>query len=225
MPAARLMPTGESAELIELTRSIADKELRPAVNEAERAHAFPREAFRTLGRAGLLSLPYPEEYGGGGQPYEVYLQVLEEVGARWAAVAVALSVHGLSSFALAISSVAKKAKIPYVAANAATGDLTGKSCNKYTFRLQPPVDVHARILAPYCASIGKKWPASRRWTCCRCMIATPSWSRRRSKMLVSARRAVSAPGCATTTRARKAMRRSTRTVGSSASASPTSPAA
>jgi branched-chain amino acid transport system substrate-binding protein len=63
----------------------------------------------------------------------------------------------LSSFALAISSVAKKAKIPYVAANAATGDLTGKSCNKYTFRLQPPVDVHARILAPYCASIGKKW--------------------------------------------------------------------
>ena len=44
----------------------------------------------------------------------------------------------LSSFALAISSVAKKAKIPYVAANAATGDLTGKSCNKYTFRLQPP---------------------------------------------------------------------------------------
>jgi len=63
----------------------------------------------------------------------------------------------LSSYALAISAVAKKSKIPYVAANAAAGDLTGKSCNKYTFRLQPPVDVHARVLAPYCASIGKKW--------------------------------------------------------------------
>lgn len=63
----------------------------------------------------------------------------------------------LSSFALAISSVAKKAKVPYVAANAATGELTGKSCNKYTFRLQPPVEVHARVLAPYCAEIGKKW--------------------------------------------------------------------
>ena len=57
----------------------------------------------------------------------------------------------LSSFALAISAVAKKSKIPFVAANAAAGDLTGKSCNKYTFRLQPPVDVHARVLAPYCA--------------------------------------------------------------------------
>lgn len=63
----------------------------------------------------------------------------------------------LSSFALAISAVAKRAKIPYIASNAATGDLTGKSCNKYTFRLQPPVDVHARVLAPYCSAIGKKW--------------------------------------------------------------------
>lgn len=34
--------------------------------------------------------------GRGGQPYEVYLQVLEELAARWAAVAVAVSVHGLS---------------------------------------------------------------------------------------------------------------------------------
>lgn len=63
----------------------------------------------------------------------------------------------LSSFALAISSVAKKAKIPYVASNAAASDLTGKSCNKYTFRLQPPVEVQTRILAPYCAELGKKW--------------------------------------------------------------------
>jgi branched-chain amino acid transport system substrate-binding protein len=63
----------------------------------------------------------------------------------------------LSSFALAISAVAKKSKVPYVASNAAAGDITGKSCNKYTFRLQPPVDVHAKVLAPYCAEIGKKW--------------------------------------------------------------------
>lgn len=63
----------------------------------------------------------------------------------------------LSSFALAISSVAKKAQVPFIAANAAAGEITGKSCNKYTFRLQPPVDVHTRVLAPYCAEIGKKW--------------------------------------------------------------------
>jgi alkylation response protein AidB-like acyl-CoA dehydrogenase len=100
VPAERLMPTQESADLIELTRSIADKELRPLVDEAERAHAFHREVFTTLGQAGLLSLPYPEEYGGGGQPYEVYLQVLEEIAAAWAAVGVGVSVHALSCFGL-----------------------------------------------------------------------------------------------------------------------------
>jgi alkylation response protein AidB-like acyl-CoA dehydrogenase len=100
MPAMRLMPTQESDDLIELTRSIVDKELRPLADEAERSHAFHREVFTTLGRAGLLSLPYPQEYGGGGQPYEVYLQVLEEIAAAWAAVGVGVSVHALSCFGL-----------------------------------------------------------------------------------------------------------------------------
>jgi len=100
MPAERFMPTPESADLIELTRSIADKELLPRVDEAERAARFPREVFRTLGQVGLLGLPYPEEYGGGGQPFEVYLQVLEEIAAAWASVGVGVSVHALSCFAL-----------------------------------------------------------------------------------------------------------------------------
>ena len=42
------------------------------------------EIVRTLGRAGLLGLPYDEAYGGGAQPYEVYLQVLEEIASAWA---------------------------------------------------------------------------------------------------------------------------------------------
>jgi len=100
MPAVRLMPTEESADLIELTRGIAGKELRPLVDQAERDHAFHREIFTTLGRAGLLGLPLPEEYGGGGQPYEVYLQVLEEIASAWAAVGVGVSVHALSCFGL-----------------------------------------------------------------------------------------------------------------------------
>ena len=100
MPANRLMSTDEATDLIELTRSIVDKELRPHAAAAERDHTFPADVFRTLGRAGLLSLPYPEEYGGGGQPYEVYLQVLEEIASAWAAVGVATSVHALSCFGL-----------------------------------------------------------------------------------------------------------------------------
>ncbi|MDR7087837.1 alkylation response protein AidB-like acyl-CoA dehydrogenase [Aeromicrobium panaciterrae] len=94
------MPTEESEHLIALTREIVAKELAPKAAEAEATAAFPREVFRTLGRAGLLSLPYPEEFGGGGQPYEVYLQVLEEIGSAWASVGVGTSVHALSCFGL-----------------------------------------------------------------------------------------------------------------------------
>jgi alkylation response protein AidB-like acyl-CoA dehydrogenase len=98
---SRLLPSQEAAELLDLTRDIADGALAPRASADERAERFPRDVFRTLGRAGLLSLPYPEEYGGSAQPYEVYLQVVEEISARWASVGVGLSVHTLSCFALA----------------------------------------------------------------------------------------------------------------------------
>jgi alkylation response protein AidB-like acyl-CoA dehydrogenase len=100
MPAQRLMPTEESADLIDLTRSIVAKELRPVIADLDARAEFPRDVFRTLGRAGLLSLPYPEEVGGGGQPYEVYLQALEEIASASASVGVGVSVHALSCFGL-----------------------------------------------------------------------------------------------------------------------------
>ena len=101
MAVDRLLPTSEAADLLALTRELGDKELATRVDKHERTESYPEGLFAVLGEAGLLGLPYPEEYGGGDQPYEVYLQVLEELAARWAAVAVATSVHGLSCFPLA----------------------------------------------------------------------------------------------------------------------------
>ncbi|TQF68856.1 acyl-CoA dehydrogenase [Rhodococcus spelaei] len=108
MPVERLLPSQEAHDLIDLTRDVADKVLAPKVDEHEKTETFPEGVFPALGRAGLLSLPYPEEFGGGGQPYEVYLQVLEELAARWAAVAVATSVHSLSCYALATRGTAEQ---------------------------------------------------------------------------------------------------------------------
>ncbi|MEU9358435.1 acyl-CoA dehydrogenase family protein [Streptomyces sp. NPDC048301] len=100
MPVDRLLPTREAHDLVDLVRHIADKEVAPLADQHEREHRYPDGLFALLAEAGLLGLPYDEGVGGGGQPYEVYLQVLEELAARWAAVAVAVSVHTLAAFPL-----------------------------------------------------------------------------------------------------------------------------
>lgn len=97
----RELPTPESAELIELTREVVQRELLPRADAAEAAAEFPRELVAQLGEMGLLSLPYPESYGGGGQPATVYLQVLEELARGWLTVAMGISVHVLACHGLA----------------------------------------------------------------------------------------------------------------------------
>ncbi|GGK83273.1 acyl-CoA dehydrogenase family protein [Ornithinimicrobium pekingense] len=97
----RVLPSEEAEDLLALVREIADEQLLPRVDEAEAQARFPREVFTMLGQAGLLSLAYPEEQGGGGQPYEVYLQVVEEIARAWMSVAVGVSVHSLTCFPLA----------------------------------------------------------------------------------------------------------------------------
>ncbi|MEU9556881.1 acyl-CoA dehydrogenase family protein [Streptomyces fumanus] len=97
----RQLPTDEARDLIALVRDIARQEIVPRAAEEEDAGRFPREVFTLLSASGLLGLPYDAEYGGGDQPYEVYLQVLEELAAARLTVGLGLSVHTLASYALA----------------------------------------------------------------------------------------------------------------------------
>jgi alkylation response protein AidB-like acyl-CoA dehydrogenase len=100
MTVDRLLPTEDAAELVGLVREIAAAELAPVAAAAEAAGEFPRERLRMLGEVGMLGLPYPEEYGGSGQPYEVYLQALEEIASAWMTVGLAVSVHVMSTYPL-----------------------------------------------------------------------------------------------------------------------------
>ncbi|MFE5758462.1 acyl-CoA dehydrogenase family protein [Streptomyces massasporeus] len=100
-PVDRQLPTEEARDLITLVRDIAAQEIVPSAAEEEDAGRFPRELFTLLSQSGLLGLPYDSEYGGGDQPYEVYLQVLEELAAARLTVGLGVSVHSLASYALA----------------------------------------------------------------------------------------------------------------------------
>ncbi|MGW4911422.1 acyl-CoA dehydrogenase [Streptomyces sp. NPDC004270] len=100
-PVERQLPTEEARDLISLVREIAQREIAPRAAEEEDAGRFPRDVFTLLSASGLLGLPYDSEYGGGDQPYEVYLQVLEELAAARLTVGLGVSVHTLASYALA----------------------------------------------------------------------------------------------------------------------------
>jgi alkylation response protein AidB-like acyl-CoA dehydrogenase len=100
-PVDRQLPTDEARDLISLVRDIAQREIAPKAAAEEDAGRFPRDVFGLLSGSGLLGLPYDSEYGGGDQPYEVYLQVLEELAAARLTVGLGVSVHSLSCHALA----------------------------------------------------------------------------------------------------------------------------
>ncbi|GAA0426716.1 acyl-CoA dehydrogenase family protein [Streptomyces luteireticuli] len=100
-PVERQLPTEEARDLLALVRELVQREIVPQAATEEEAGRFPRELFRLLSSSGLLGLPYAEEFGGGDQPYEVYLQVLEELAAARLTVGLGVSVHSLSCHALA----------------------------------------------------------------------------------------------------------------------------
>jgi len=115
-----------TAALFQLTRDLATAEVAPRAEQGERESRFPREVFRLLGNAGLLGLPYPEELGGAGQPYETYLQVVEELATAWLAVGLGVSVHTLTCFPLASAGTADQQE--RWLADMLGGDLLGAYC-------------------------------------------------------------------------------------------------
>ncbi|WP_329114237.1 acyl-CoA dehydrogenase family protein [Streptomyces sp. NBC_01465] len=96
----RQLPTEESRDLIALVRDMVQREIAPGASAEEDAGHFPREIFTLLSESGLLGLPYDSEFGGGDQPYEVYLQVLEELAAARLTIGLGVSVHSLACHAL-----------------------------------------------------------------------------------------------------------------------------
>jgi alkylation response protein AidB-like acyl-CoA dehydrogenase len=101
MAVDRVLATEEGAELVALVREIAQAELAPRASEAEAEVRPTREVFRMLGEVGVLGMPYSPAYGGLGQPYEVYLQALEEIAAAWMSIGVGVSVHTMTSYPMA----------------------------------------------------------------------------------------------------------------------------
>jgi alkylation response protein AidB-like acyl-CoA dehydrogenase len=80
--------------LIQTTvRDFAQQEVAPAAEELDREKRFPYEIVAKLGELGLMGIPFPEEYGGGGGDSLAYAIAVEELTRVDSSVAITLCAH------------------------------------------------------------------------------------------------------------------------------------
>src|SRR5919106_5726317 len=82
-----------------LVREFGAQEAAPRAADYEARAEDPAPLYAKLAELGLTGIPFPEEHGGGGEPYSTYLLVIEELAYAYVALAIGLSVHTLCSFA------------------------------------------------------------------------------------------------------------------------------
>jgi alkylation response protein AidB-like acyl-CoA dehydrogenase len=85
--------TEEQQDIRRLVRDFADGEVRPVAEELDREKRFPYEIVAELGELGLMGIPFPEEYGGGGADYLSYAIAIEELARVDSSVAITVAAH------------------------------------------------------------------------------------------------------------------------------------
>jgi short-chain 2-methylacyl-CoA dehydrogenase len=85
--------TDEQDGVRRLVREFAQQEVRPVAEELDRTKSFPYEIVRKLGELGLMGVPYPEEYGGGGADNLSYAIAIEELTRADSSVAITVAAH------------------------------------------------------------------------------------------------------------------------------------
>ncbi len=84
--------TKQQEMIKEMARQFAENELKPRVLENDENSEFPIEAYKKLGKLGLIGIPYPKEYGGAGGDYLSYVLAVEEISKVDASFGISYSV-------------------------------------------------------------------------------------------------------------------------------------
>jgi short/branched chain acyl-CoA dehydrogenase len=74
-------------------RDFAQQEVAPVAEELDREKRFPYEIVAKLGELGLMGIPFPQEYGGGGGDSLAYAIAVEELTRVDSSVAITLCAH------------------------------------------------------------------------------------------------------------------------------------
>jgi len=85
--------TEEQRAIQEMVREFAEKEIAPRAAEIDKTDEFPADVFAKMGAQGLLGLPYPEEYGGGGADTVAQALAIEEISRVSGSVGLTYAAH------------------------------------------------------------------------------------------------------------------------------------
>jgi short/branched chain acyl-CoA dehydrogenase len=85
--------TDEQRLLRDTVRDFARQEVAPVAEELDREKRFPYEIVEKLGKLGLMGIPFPQEYGGGGADTLAYVLAIEELTRVDSSVGVTVAAH------------------------------------------------------------------------------------------------------------------------------------
>src|SRR6185436_19025423 len=85
--------TDEQRLLRDTVRDFARQEVAPVAEELDREHRFPYELVAKMGELGLMGIPFPEDYGGGGADTLSYALAVEELARVDSSVCITLAAH------------------------------------------------------------------------------------------------------------------------------------
>jgi short-chain 2-methylacyl-CoA dehydrogenase len=83
----------EQRLLRETVRDFAVQEIAPVAEQLDREKRFPYEIVAKLGELGLMGIPFPQQYGGGGGDSLAYALAVEQLARIDSSVAITLCAH------------------------------------------------------------------------------------------------------------------------------------
>jgi alkylation response protein AidB-like acyl-CoA dehydrogenase len=85
--------TAEQEMIRKMMKEFADEEVAPGALERDRTKKFPVEIFKKLADMGIMGLPFPEQYGGGGADTISFAIVTEELSRACGSTGITYSAH------------------------------------------------------------------------------------------------------------------------------------
>ncbi len=83
----------EQKLLRDTVREFALAEVKPVAEELDRTKSFPYAIVEKLGGLGLMGIPFPQEYGGGGADTLSYVLAVEELARIDSSVCITMAAH------------------------------------------------------------------------------------------------------------------------------------